>query len=131
MSGDSFEFNVHGTGENAQINQGQTVHATQNNGEQLPSPEAVIEKVVESLPEDVATQWQEQIRPLAALPIAEQQQPEIASKIMAICEQIRPHAGVVWKNLAIFGATALDTLANRNPIVAGVVQVCKANSGVA
>lgn len=101
---------------------------TNNFGDALPPVDDVVAKVAESLPEEVAAEWTEQIQPFAAMPIAQQQEPETMSKIMAICETIRPHAGTVWKNLAIFGATALETLATRNPVIAGIVQVCKANT---
>lgn len=100
---------------------------TNNYGDSLPPVDDVVAKVAESLPAEVAADWSEQIKPLMALPIAQQEEPETVSKLMAICEAIRPHAGVVWKNLAVFGATALETLATRNPIIAGIVQVCKSN----
>lgn len=125
----AFEFNNDVKGDKAQINQGQNVTASQNNSsDKPPTVVEVIEKVAEVLPTELATDWKSQVQTLAAMPIAQQQEPEQQSAILAICDQIKPHAGEVWKNLAIFGATALETLATRNPVIAGIVEVCKANS---
>ncbi len=42
--------------------------------------------------------------------------------------KLKPHAGLIWKNVATFGEASLKALASTNPIVSGVLAVCEMNS---
>lgn len=119
-------FNFHATNQQNQI--GDNNEATMNVGDQLPTPEQIIEKVAEVLPEEEASVWAPQIQQFAAMPKEEQEQPETLAKITALCDKLKPYAGPIGKSLAVFGATALETLATRSAVVAGIVAVCQANS---
>lgn len=101
---------------------------TNNYGDMIPAVAEVIDKVVEALPNEIAEPLRHEIVGIASLPPEDQTLKETADKIMAICNKIKPYAGAVGKNLAIFSATALETLAKRNPIINGIVEVCKANA---
>lgn len=135
MSNDQPSISI-GTVTGGQNNIGKTEIArdqtqTNNFGESLPEIESVVERIAESIPEEKAKFVIPEIQSLAAMPIAEQELPANFERIKAVCDSLKPYVSVVAKNLAIFGATALETLAARNPVIAGVVQVCKANSTAA
>lgn len=89
----------------------------------------VVNTIEQGLPDEVAAATIPEIQAIAQLPTETQRTPEVQKRILAVCDAVRPYAGVVWKNLAIFSAAALKTLAMKNPIIAGVIEVCEANSG--
>ena len=125
----NFENNVEG-GQN-QINQGQNVEATQNVGDaNEPTIEKFIGVVAESVPNtEEAKVLKERLHTFQSLP-AEAQTEQIktgGADWMPIVETVSTNAGTIWKNIATFGAAALKTFAEKQPIVAGIVAVCEAN----
>lgn len=129
MSDDGFNF--HGI----EITGGQNVLGKneggmhQHNAEGTVTMPAFIEKVAESVPEEVAVEIKPLIEMLANMP-AEKQQEAIENETpewLGLVSRIQPHATSVWKNIATFGAAALQTFAERQPLVAGIMAVCEAN----
>lgn len=115
---------------------------SQNNGGQVPTIPEVFGAVSKSLADipieaaadsDIASEIQEQVvRPLqtmAEMPADQQEQPEHKATWSNLLQRLVPYAPQIGKGLAVFGAAALESLANRNPVVAGVVAVCRANAG--
>jgi hypothetical protein len=130
MSDSGFTFNNNVTGNGANIAQGQTVSqtVTQNFGREVPEPKEVFEAIAAELPPDVAEDTVEPLQTFATMPIVQMEAPEAKSKWSNLLERLVPFAPAIGKGLATFGAAALESLASRNPIVAGVLALCKANS---
>lgn len=131
MSNDSFTFNANASGQ-AQVNQGQTVNATQTNiaGESV-SPEklfAAIKVEIEKLPDAEKATVSQSVKPLEELACgkpADLQRSVQTSTLQKYLDAIRPHAALIGRCLAAFTEASLTTLAASNPIVAGVVAIAK------
>lgn len=66
------------------------------------------------------------LQSLACMSLVDQTKPDIQAKAANLFERLVPYAPQIAKGLAVFGSAALESLANRNPIIAGVCAVCKA-----
>lgn len=109
-----------------------------NNSDSVTVPQ-VFDAIKSSLPQidaaadaDAAGEIEESIvRPLqtmAELPAEEINKPETMEKAQSLLNQLVPFAPQIAKGLAAFGNAALSALASRNPIIAGVLAVCKLGS---
>lgn len=117
---------------------------TQTNGDQVPTIPQVFDAIRKALPEvnhvstdsegmqasdDSAEEVTEQIlRPLqtlAELPEAEQKKPDTIEQATALLNRLVPYAPAIGKGLAVFGGAALASLAGSNPIISGILAVCK------
>lgn len=99
-----------------------------NNYGGAPEPEQVFEAIAAELPAEVVEDTIEPLQQMAMQPIIQQEQPETKANWSNLLERLIPYAPQIGKGLATFGAAALASLANRNPIVAGVMALCKANA---
>ena len=68
----------------------------------------------------------EPLQTLAAMHDAQMQEPETNSNWDDLLNRLVPHTPQIGNGLATFSAAALESLANRNPTVAGVMALCKA-----
>ena len=128
MSEKTLNINIGGGNINGlQIGDNNTQTNTQHNAGG-PTPEAVFEKVAESVPPEVVEDTVVPLQTFAAMPIAQMEEPANKATWSNLIERLVPYAPQIGKGLAIFGAAALESLANRNPIIAGVVAVCKSNA---
>ena len=113
---------------------------TQNNGSQVPTVPEVFQAIGKSLADipieaaadaDVSSEIQEQVATLqtmAELPAEQQELPEQKATWSNLIQRLVPYAPQIGKGLAVFGQAALESLALRNPVVAGVLAVCRANA---
>jgi len=102
VSNDSFTFNANASGQ-AQVNQGQTVNATQNNNiGAVPTVEQVFTKLAEAIPEESQAEVEERVfgplkeelNTLAATPIAEVDLPQVKqSFVEKVATIVTPFAG--------------------------------------
>lgn len=129
MTNPSFEFNnTLSGGGNTQINQGQNVSASQENGPGSPATVdevfSAIDQAVEELPEADREEFKlevvEPLKLMANLPIAEQQEPTTLEKAKALAERLSPFAPKINKFLGAVTRSGLELLAASNPI-AGVL----------
>ncbi len=147
-SGNSFQFgsiNQTASGSGA-VNQvgNNTATTTVNNGNQLPTIPQVFDAIKKALPEiDVASGDSDQsqlsvanaddvnetiLRPLqtlAELPEAELNKPDTMEQAQSLLNRLVPYAPQIGKGLAVFGSAALTSLASSNPIISGILAVCK------
>jgi hypothetical protein len=132
-SGNSFTFgNIQQTasGQGA-VNQigNNTATVTNHSGDVLPTPEKVFEAIEEAIPETEAPAIQEEVveplRAMACMPAVEQEKPENKSRALELCNRLIPYAPQIGKSLAVFGEAALSALASSNPVIAGVLAICK------
>lgn len=106
VSNDSFTFNATASGQ-AQVNQGQTVNATQVNnvGNEVPTLEKVFKKIAAVVPEESQEQIEEEVfgplkdelDSLTAMPIASVEKPVESSveKIQALVQPLAPYASKI------------------------------------
>lgn len=130
MSEGGFVFNNTVTGNGTNIAQGQTVSQEIRQtfaGESVES-EAIFEEVAKAVPPEVVEDTVEPLQTFAAMPIAQLEAPETKAKWTNLIERLAPYGPQIGKGLATFGAAALEALALRNPVVAGVMAVCKLNA---
>jgi hypothetical protein len=108
-----------------------------NYGSVEPTVEEVLNQVEQALPEEPIEIGGEtfsrasimpEMRQFAALPAEEQKSPDNESRMMRWLRVINEYRPAVVRNLAVFGAGALEAFAAGNPLVGGVLAVCKANS---
>lgn len=136
MSEGGFVFNNTVTGNGTNIAQGQTV--TQDikqtfGGDGLPTVaqvfQAVEKEIEQSLPPETAEEIKTGvIQPLCAmaeLPIDEQKSDAIKQQAEPLYLKLAPYAPAISKAIMTFGEAALTALASSNPIVAGLVAVCR------
>ena len=127
-TGFNFTNNITGSG-NTQVNQGQNVTATQNNGGDRPSAEMILDVIEESIPEEsreqVVQEVIEPLRALAALPIVEQQEPTMVARATELVSKLSPWAPQIARGLAIFGAAFLKSCPVTGPWVAGIQALCE------
>lgn len=128
--GNSFSFNTTVNGGNPQINMGQTVNATQTNnyGQVEPTVEAVLAEVEKALPEEKASEVMPELRTFAALPVEEVEKEEPKTQVEGIINKLAEWTPAIRRNLMLFGAGALQSLCQGNPVLAGIYAICKANS---
>lgn len=139
-SGNSFNFgNIQQTASgDGSVNQigNNTATTTVNKGDGVPTVPEVFGAIEKALPaieatadDDSAEEIQEAVlRPLqtfAELPAEEQKEPEKWEQAQSLISRLVPYAPAIGKGLAVFGEAALSALASRNPIVAGILAVCK------
>lgn len=95
----------------------------------LPSVDQVFDAVAESLPEEVADEMKagviEPLQKLAALAPEEQKSEDVKEQAEPLYQRLVPYAPQITKGLLTFGEAALTSLASSNPIVAGLLAVCK------
>ena len=132
MSNDSFTFNATASGQ-AQVNQGQTVNATQTNnvaGELTAATFfAAIEAETKKLPEvERSIVHDGAVEPLKELATAttEATKPE-PSKLSKYLDLLRPHAALIARCTAAFSEAVLSKLAASDPsgVIDGVLAVAK------
>jgi hypothetical protein len=115
-----------------QVGDGNTQTNTQHVATGGPTPLEVLAAAAAALPEDVAEDLQEAvIQPLvalASLPVAEQTTPDVAERADALLLRLSPWLPNISKAVAVFGEAALTALASSNPIIAGLVALCKTNA---
>lgn len=122
--------NINITGGNIaglQVGDNNTQTITQNIGGG-PTPEAVFEAIKPELPPEVVEDTVEPLQMMACMSAAEQETPENKAKAANLYERLAPYAPQIAKGLATFGAAALGAVASSNPVVAGLLAVCKATN---
>jgi len=75
--------------------------------------------------EDVDQQILRPLQTLAELPPEEQKQPDRMEQAASLINRLVPYAPQIGKGLAVFGTAALASLAGSNPIISGILAVCK------
>lgn len=130
MADGGFVFNNTVNGNGANIAQGQTVSQTitQNFGGDVPEPEQVFEAIAAELPPEIVEDTIEPLQQMAMQPMVQQQAPKAKATWMNLVERLVPYAPAIGKGMATFGAAALESLANRNPVIAGILALCRAHS---
>lgn len=112
-----------------QVGDNNTQTITQNIGDQLPTVEQVFKTIGDSLPEEVSEEIQESVlsplQTLAAMPPEEQASEEVKERAAPLYQRLVPYAPQIGSGLLAFGEAALSALATSNPIVAGLLAVCK------
>jgi hypothetical protein len=116
---------------------------TQTNGNQVPTIPQVFGEIRKSLTttmsdavnqsqvttEEQADDFEEQVvmplQTLAELPEAEQKKPSTMEQAASLLNRLVPYAPAIGKGLAVFGSAALASLAGSNPIISGILAVCK------
>lgn len=68
-----------------------------------------------------------QLEAIAKMDKEEQEKPENKDRMGKALKALSQYGPAVAEQLAIFGNSALETLADTNPIIGGVYAVCKAN----
>ena len=131
MSGDE-SFNFHGievTGGQNVVGKNEGGMVQHNAPTELAMPR-FIAAVVEDIPQEVAEEIKPLMELLSQLPETEQQAAieTQTPEWRGLVSRITPYAGTIGKNIATFTSAALDVLAKRHPIVAGIHAVCQANS---
>lgn len=126
-------INIHGGNiAGLQVGNNNSQAITQNIGATEPSVPTVFKAIEESLPDDVAEDVAESVlRPLqtmAELPAEEQKTPDIQERAQSLISRLVPYAPQIGKSLAVFGEAALTAIASSNPIIAGMLAICKATS---
>ena len=126
---------------------------TQTNGEQVPTVPQVFDAIKKALPtidaiadyaggpvaetvsqttddsaEDVNEQILRPLQTLAELPETEQKKPDTMEQATSLLNRLVPYAPAIGKGLAVFGSAALASLAGSNPIISGILAVCKLGS---
>ena len=131
MSGEN-SFNISIGGGNVgglQVGNNNTQTNTQNIGQSVPSVDQVFEVVGKSLPPDVAEEMQaaviEPLEKLAALPPEQQQTEDVKEQAAPLHQRLVPYAPQIGQGLVAFGEAALGAIASSNPIIAGLLAVCK------
>ena len=97
----------------------------QNNHYGATSPAAVFDEIAKVVPPEVVEDTVEPLRALACMPLSEQQTEPIKAKAANLLERLLPYAPAIGKGLAVFGEAALTAFASSNPVIAGVVALCK------
>jgi len=64
------------------------------------------------------------LQSLAELPTS-QHTPDVMEQAQSLINRLVPYAPSIGKGLAVFGQAALSSLASSNPIMAGILAVCK------
>ncbi len=119
--------NINITGGNIgglQVGDNNTQNITQHVADEL-RPEAVFEAVAEQLPPEVVEDTVEPLKAMACMPLDQIEQPAIKAKAANLVERLMPYAPQIAKGVVAFTEAALTALASRNPIVAGVLAVCR------
>lgn len=128
-----FSTTNNGTVNNSQFIQGDgakaELHVHDRFESQAIEPEALGSVVAESLPPEVPeperVDIQQELQTLAAMPIAQQEEPSNASRITALIGKLEPWGKHVRDGLWTFGAASLEAFASSNPIMAGLLALCK------
>lgn len=98
----------------------------QNNHYGGTSPADVFEAVAKELPPEVVEDTVEPLQAMACMPIADLEQPEAKEKASNLLERLTPYSSQISKGLLAFGEASLTALASSNPIIAGLIALCKA-----
>lgn len=128
MSNDSFTFNATASGQ-AQVNQGQTVNATQTNhvAGELTAVKffEAIEAEVSKLPEVQQQEVKQAVEPLKEVATTGQSPAEPIKT--SLLDRLRPHGGFIAKCLIAFSEPVLAKLQQTDPtgVIAGVLAVAK------
>ena len=146
MSGDGRTTNINIGGGNIgglQIGDNNQQTITQTNGEQVPTVPQVFNAIKQALPtidagmdsgeitssddsaEDVNEQILRPLQTMAELPPEEQKKPDTMERAQSLLNRLVPYAPAIGKGLAVFGSAALASLAGSNPIISGILAVCK------
>ena len=115
--------NFHGAIGGVQVGDNNTQHVVQHNGQSSPTVEQVVEKINEAIPESEPEDLKQKIQHFASLSLEEQKAD--SSQLQSIISRIEPYAPHIGKSLAVFGEAALTTLGATNPLLAGIIAVCR------
>lgn len=130
MSNDSFTFNANASGQ-AQVNQGQTVNATQTNnvtGELTAAKFfAAIEAETKKLPEAQQAEIKEAIEPLKEIATADTPKPIEQSTLQKYLDRLRANGPFLTRCAIAFGQPVLTKLAATDPtgVIDGLLGVAK------
>ena len=136
VSNDSFTFNATASGQ-AQVNQGQTVNATQTNhvaGElTVVKFFEAIEAEVKKLPEVQQQEVKQAVEPLKEIATGQVSDRSVAdpkpeqSTFGKYLDMLRPHASLIARCVAAFGEQVLTKLAATDPsgVISGVLAVSR------
>ena len=78
--------------------------------------------------DDVDEQILRPLQTMAELPEAELKKAETIEQAQSLLNRLAPFAPQIAKGLAVFGQAALTALASSNPIISGILAVCKMGS---
>lgn len=87
--------------------------------------DTVASDSIDDSAEEVNEQILRPLQTLAELPPEEQKQPDRMEQATALINRLVPYAPQIGKGLAVFGSAALASLAGSNPIISGILAVCK------
>lgn len=120
----SANVNFHGTIGGVQVGDNNTQSVVQNNGQPSITVEQVVEKIAESIPDEATkSDLVPQIRAFISKPAEEQKKEEPA--MQSLLAKVTPYAPQIATSLAVFGDAALTALGATNPLVAGLIAICK------
>lgn len=80
---------------------------------------------IDLLPPEAEEQLFRPLQTLAELPPEELELPSTIEQAQPLINQLVPYAPAIGKGLAVFGSAALSALASSNPVISGIVAVCK------
>jgi hypothetical protein len=114
----------HGTIGGVQVGDNNTQSVVQNNGPELITVEQVIDKIAESIPDELTkSELMPQIRAFIGKPAEEQKKDE--PMMQSLLAKVTPYAPQIATSLAVFGDAALTALGATNPLIAGLIAICK------
>lgn len=117
--------NINITGGNIgglQVGDNNTQTITQTLGDEI-TLEQVFDAVAKDLPEEVVEDTIDPLENLAKMPADEQEATK--PKWSNLVERLTPYAPAIIKNVSVFGEAALAAIASSNPVIAGVLALCK------
>ncbi len=122
----SFVFNNSITGGQNQINQGQTVNATQSNGVQLPTVKQVLDTVSEAIPPEAVEDTIQPLMAMSELPAEEQATEEKKEEAKNLWARLEPYKGTIYKGVSALGISALTMLVPGAPVLAPLLAMMQA-----
>jgi hypothetical protein len=132
MSGNSFNFgpiNQVASGAGAVNQIGNNTATTHVGREPVPTVEEVFSAIEKELPPEEAGEIKsavlQPLMTLAQLPPKEQASEDVMEQAEPLYARLVPYAPQIGKGLLAFGEAALSALASSNPIIAGLLAVCK------
>lgn len=87
--------------------------------------DTVASDSIDDSAEEVTEQILRPLQTLAELPPEEQKKPDRMEQAASLINRLVPYAPQIGKGLAVFGSAALASLAGSNPIISGILAVCK------
>jgi hypothetical protein len=94
----------------------------------IKTDDTVASSSIDDSADDVNESILRPLQTLAELPPEEQKQPDRMEQAQSLINRLVPYAPTIGKGLAVFGSAALASLASSNPIISGILAVCKLGS---